>query len=156
MSGEPLPPGSPEVRIGVAWRELRRGAAMPGMRDRLYADLLDPAQVDALDVVVQAPGSRMSELADVLRIDASTMTRAVDRLVRAGLAERVAAQTDGRGVAVQPTALGLDLHGQLTARRREMLLIVLAELDGADRAALADLLERFVAGIDRYVRPAGD
>src|SRR5207253_1527 len=52
-----------DLRIGVAWRELRRGAAMQRMRD-LYGDELELGQVDALDLVVQQGQWRMGELAE--------------------------------------------------------------------------------------------
>lgn len=145
-----LGPDSPEARIGVSWRELRRGASMQSMRDRLYGDLLEPAQVDALDVV-QAGARRMSELAEALRVDASTATRTVDRLVEAGLLRRTSAPDDGRVVVVELTAAGRRLHERLSKRRRAMLLTVLEGFEPAERALLADLLERLVRGVDRYV-----
>jgi DNA-binding MarR family transcriptional regulator len=97
----------------------------------------------------------MAELAEVLRVDPSTATRVVDRLVKAGYAERATATGDGRGVHVVVTAPGRRLHEKLSLRRRQMLLSVLEEFDGGDRRQLAELLERLVAGVDRYVsRPA--
>jgi DNA-binding MarR family transcriptional regulator len=128
---------------------------MQAMRERLYGDLLDPAQVDALDVIVHLDGCRMAELAEVLRVDPSTATRVVDRLTAAGFAARVPATGDGRGVHVAVTTPGRRLHEKLSLRRRQMLLSVLAEFDRDDRERLAELLERLVAGVDRYVsRPA--
>ncbi|MEJ5254840.1 MAG: MarR family transcriptional regulator [Acidimicrobiales bacterium] len=147
---EPLAPDSPEARIGVAWRELRRGASMQAMRDRLYGDLLDPAQVDALDVV-HVGAKRMSELAEALRVDASTATRTVDRLVANGLLRRTSAPDDRRVVVVEMTPAGRRLHERLSRRRRVMLLSVLEEFDPDERLALAELLERLVRGVDRYV-----
>ena len=79
------------IRIGTAWKELRRGAAMVAVRDYFFAadeDSLEPGQMDTLDLLAQQPAWRMSELAEALRVDPSTATRAVQRLVRAGLAER--------------------------------------------------------------------
>lgn len=145
----PLDPNSPEARIGVAWRELRRGASMQAMRDRLYGDLLDPAQVDALDVM-HAGARRMSDLAEALRVDASTATRTVDRLVDSGLVRRTSAPDDGRVVVAEMTPAGRRLHEKLSRRRREMLLTVLEEFDPSERVALAELLERLVRGVDRY------
>jgi DNA-binding MarR family transcriptional regulator len=152
---DPLDLASDEARIGVAWRELRRGAAMQAMRHKLYGDLLDPGQVDALDVVIQHQGCRMAELADGLRVDPSSATRVVDRLVEGGLVERVAAHGDGRGVRVVPTPSGREIHERLALRRRTMLFSVLEGFGPADRARLAALLERLVEGIDRFVSSDG-
>jgi len=123
---------------------------MQAVRERLYGELLDPSQVDALDVVMAEGACRMRRLAEALRVDASTATRAVDRLERAGLVAREPAGEDGRAVVVRPTTAGRALHGRLMARRRAMLLEVLAQFDPAERELLADLLERLVAGVDRY------
>jgi DNA-binding MarR family transcriptional regulator len=155
MSPDPQPePGSAEARIGMAWRELRRGAATQVMRERLYSDLLEPGQVDALDVVINTGGCRMAELAADLRVDRSTATRVVDRLVAGGVVDRHEASGDGRGVRVVATDRGRRLYEEFSVRRRLMLLAVLDEFDQPDREALADLLERLVAGIDRYTERA--
>ena len=58
-------------RLGRSWRDMRRGAAMALLRDRLFGtDLgaLEPGQVDTLELIVQQPEWRMSELADALRV----------------------------------------------------------------------------------------
>jgi len=145
-----LDPASAEARIGMAWRELRRGAATQAMRDRLYSDLLEPAQVDALDIVVTSDGCRMAELAAGLRVDRSTATRVVDRLVADGVVDRRSARGDGRGVRVAATERGRRLYQEFSERRRLMLFEVLDGFDDADRRTLADLLERLVSGIDTY------
>ena len=97
------------LRIGTAWKELRRGAAMVAVRDYFYvadSDSIDPGQMDTLDLLVQRPDWRMSELAEALRVDPSTATRAVHRLVRAGLANRHSGAEDGRVVMAAATGEG--------------------------------------------------
>jgi DNA-binding MarR family transcriptional regulator len=125
------------------------------MRERLYGDLLEPAQVDALDVVVNQGGCRMTELADALWVDRSTATRVIDRLVAGGVVDRRAAPTDGRAVWVEATPHGMDLYEEFSQRRRTMLLAVLEGFDDGERTALAELLERLVVGIDRYTERHG-
>ena len=143
-----------EARIGVAWRELRRGASMLRLRELLYGDALDLGQVDALDLMVQHGTCRMSELADALRVDASTATRAVGRLVHAGLVERTPEPVDARAVRVGLTASGVAVHREMVERRRLLFERVLAGFDPVERAQLARLLERLVSGVDNAVREA--
>ena len=79
------------VRIGLAWREIRRGASAAGLRNCLYGtgeDAIEQGQMDSLDMLASQPSWRMSELAEALRVDPSTATRAIQRLEKAGLAER--------------------------------------------------------------------
>ena len=83
-------------RVGAAWRELRRGASMQAFRPMVYGEgdeALDLGQVDVLDLLVFHGSARMGELAEALRVDASTATRAVNRLVDAGLASAVGRMT---------------------------------------------------------------
>ena len=144
---------TPDQRIGSSWRELRRSAAAGRLRDRLYGtgdDALDLGQVDTLDLLVQRDGWRMSELAEALRVDASSATRAIGRLVQAGLALRTASPGDARGVVVAATKEGRRRHDAIAERRRVAMAEILAGFDAADRRALADLLERLVSGLDAY------
>ena len=153
------PPPDVVSRVGIAWRELRRGAAMQALRPLLFGDgpdALDLGQVDALDLLAERDGCRMSELADALRVDASTATRAVDRLVADGLAARGVASDDRRAVVVSLTAEGVERHRQLYERRRGVVERIVDDFDADELSQLADLLERLVAAVDRVVREAAD
>jgi DNA-binding MarR family transcriptional regulator len=141
-------------RIGQAWRELRRGAAMAKVRDRMFGsgeDALEPGQVDTLDLLAAQPAWRMSDLAEALRVDPSTATRAVQRLLRDGLAERAPSAEDGRVVMVSITAAGVARHDAVVCVRRAFFATVLAEFDRPEREQLAELLERLIGAVDHYV-----
>jgi len=141
-------------RIGAAWRELRRGASMQAFRPIVYGegdDALDLGQVDALDMLVFHGSVRMGELAEALRVDASTATRAVNRLVDAGLASRERSDDDGRVMVVVLTEHGSEVHRAMMVRRRDALEGILADLSPKERLQLATLLERFIVGLDSYV-----
>lgn len=146
------------LRVGRAWKEMRRGAGTSVLRDHFFgvgADALEPGQMDALDLLVQRDAWRMGDLADALRIDPSSATRAVQRLVRAGLAERSASPGDKRVVMVSATQAGHQRHAAAARRRSEALARILAAYDPAERATLVDLLERFVDAIDQLVAELG-
>jgi DNA-binding MarR family transcriptional regulator len=145
-------------RIGHAWKELRRGAAMASMRDRLFGaglDSLEPGQFDTLEALVQRDAWRMSELADALRVDPSTATRAVQRLLRMGLAERQPYRGDGRVVMVSATSIGRTRYDSVARDRRAFMTEVLSTFDREERITLADLLDRLVAAVDRAVTVGG-
>jgi len=138
-------------RIGRAWIELRRGVRTTELRDYLYGDAqLEQGQMDALDLLVRRDRT-MSGLAERLRIDPSTATRAVQRMVDAGLVERVPSPDDGRRVVVRPTATGRETHSSIAARRSLAMGRLLAAFDPDERAILADLLDRFVDALDDVV-----
>ena len=139
--------------IGAHWRELRRGASMRPLLEHLFGhgpERLDLGQSDTLDVLVQGDGWRMCELADALRVDASTATRAVARLHDEGLVVRRPSATDGRVVVVDATPAGRRRHEVVARRRREAVSTMLADFSLDDRRRLATLLGRLVDALDRY------
>lgn len=143
-----------EMRIGVAWRELRRGASMQVVRDYFTGDgpdALDLGQQDCLDLVVQHGPLRMGELADALRVDASTATRAVARLEAEGLAERTRSSDDARVIEVEATPLGAEVIERYRDRRLGFLHKVLLGFTKGEQAILAELLERLVDAVDTFV-----
>jgi DNA-binding MarR family transcriptional regulator len=146
------------LRVGRAWKEMRRGAGMSVLRDHFFgvgADALEPGQMDALDLLVQRDAWRMGDLAEALRIDPSSATRAVQRLVRAGLAERSASSEDKRVVMVSATRAGRQRHADAARRRSEALARILAAYEPSELETLVELLERFVDAIDQLVAELG-
>ena len=137
------------IRIGRAWIELRRGAWTQQFRCYLFGTdrPLEPGQMDALDLLARRDRT-MKQLAERLRIDPSSATRAVQRLVADGLAERYAAPDDGRIVMVRISDLGRRRHGAVDARRADAMATILSEFTTQERSELADLLERFVSALD--------
>ena len=142
-------------RIGRSWREIRRGATASNARDAIYGiggSAIEPGQMDALDLLVTVESCRMSEIAEHLRIDRSTATRAVQRLVKDNLAEQVDHAGDGRVVAIAATERGRRIHGEVSERRRNIMFAVMNQFEAEERVALAELLERFTAAIDEAVK----
>jgi DNA-binding MarR family transcriptional regulator len=169
---QPLPPRQPRVnlteeadrivaaRIGGAWKEMRRGAAMSALRTHLFGhgeSALEPGQMDTLDLLVgQEEPWRMGDLADALRVDPSTATRAVQRLVKVGLASRTMSNTDGRVVMVTSTPAGRQRHAEVSAFRRLTMSRLLDAFEPDERRVLADYLERFVKALDDFVDELDD
>jgi DNA-binding MarR family transcriptional regulator len=139
-------------RVFEAWRDLRRGAVRKS-NAHFYGsgpDALDPGQMDVLDVIVSRPRWRMSQLAQALYLDPSTVTRSVDRLAEYGLVMRVPAADDGRGVQVRATPSGRNLSKTVAQQRRVVMRNILHDMsrDECERLALA--LERMVGGVAAY------
>ena len=142
------------VRIGLAWREVRRGSSTSVLRDYLYGsdqESIEQGQMDTLDLLATQPSWRMSELADALRVEPSTATRAVQRLVNAGLAERIPNADDGRVVEVEITTQGRAVFEAVAERRGELLTFILKQYRRDELPIFADMLERFVVSIDTFV-----
>jgi DNA-binding MarR family transcriptional regulator len=142
-------------RVGFAWRDIRRGTTAGDARDVVYGvggSAIEPGQMDALDLLVAVESCRMGDIAEHLRIDPSTATRAVQRLIKDGLAERVMHDGDGRVVAIGATERGRRIHGEVHIRRRDLTLAILSEYSPEERFVLADFLERFTVAMDNAVK----
>ncbi|WP_083915098.1 MarR family winged helix-turn-helix transcriptional regulator [Ilumatobacter nonamiensis] len=139
-------------RIGRAWIELRRGAWTQELRCYLvgHDQPLEPGQMDALDLL-EREDRTMKQLAERMRIDPSSATRAVHRLVTDGLAVRAPAPDDGRVVMVQISEQGRTRHAEVAARRAHAMSLILGEFTAEERSDLADLLDRFVQSLDATV-----
>jgi DNA-binding MarR family transcriptional regulator len=130
------------MRIAIAWRDLRR------LKPQRLSEPVPQGQLDTMDVMSQLGPCSMVELSNGLRIDASTATRAVDRLVETGMANRRRSDEDARTVMVELTADGRDLERRLTAERLTQMDAILGELTGAERKQLLASLERLLAAAD--------
>lgn len=159
-----LPPGAggaasapvpDNERITWAWRKLRRGAAIGAYKDILFQGL-DHAQIDALDALSEGGEMRMSELAQALRVERSTATRAVDRLEALQLAQRrsVHHRGLGRAVLVSLTEAGHETHRVVAARRQLLTDRIVSDFTESEVQLLADLFQRLIAGYDRVIAEA--
>jgi len=142
-------------RIGRAWREIRRGSTASDARDAIFGvggSAIEPGQMDALELLVVVESCRMGDLAEYLRIDPSTATRAVQRLIKDNLAERVQHPGDGRVVRIAATERGRRIHEEVNDRRRAILFSVMNDFEPEERFALADLMERFTLSVDAAIK----
>jgi len=98
-----------------AWRSLLAAQAL--IADRIDRDLgeaadMSLAEFEVLDHLAGAENHtiRMNELATLVRLSPSGLTRRFDTLVRRGLVTREACENDRRGINARLTDLGLQQH----------------------------------------------
>ncbi|WP_433219465.1 MarR family winged helix-turn-helix transcriptional regulator [Dactylosporangium sp. CS-047395] len=94
--------------------------------------------------ILQDRRLRITELAEYLGLEKSTMTGLVDRAEKRGLLGRAPSATDGRAVEVFVTPAGAALAGPIYARIAELLAPLLEGLRPAERRQLHQSLERFL------------
>ena len=144
-------------RVGMAWREMRRGAAMVKVKDLFYGqggEPLDIALADALSLICQRGPMRMGELAEAMHITPASTTRAVGCLVDKGLVERVRAEDDQRSIVVTATMAGRERYGEISRRIQQGLTEILSEFSPEEQVQLAEYLERFVMAVNKLAQTA--
>ena len=107
----------------------------------LVEDEVSLAQYRLLVVLASRGPQRIAALAEALGVNPSSATRLCDRLARKGLVRRRRAATDRREVRVSLAPLGRALVEDVTARRREEIGRLLAEVPAAQREAIVEALE---------------
>jgi DNA-binding MarR family transcriptional regulator len=136
-------PARPQPELDAV---LRAANVLLGVAARSVLDVEDEVTSPQLRVLVliAANGSRTpGDIATALGVHASNATRACDKLVRAGLAERTGDPADRRSVRLVLTAAGAGLVERVIARRRAALAEVLASMPAADRSATAHAFDAF-------------
>jgi DNA-binding MarR family transcriptional regulator len=92
--------------------------------------------LDRLAEARECPGAaRMQELAEEVHLSQSALSRAVDRLEREGLVERVSCATDRRGVFVHITEGGRERWRQACPTQRAVLAETLETFGRPGRVA---------------------
>ncbi len=91
--------------------------------------------------------TRMTDLAEALRLDTSTVSRQLQQLDRSGLVHRTRHPDDGRAQAVGISAAGEDLLDRAHHERLKFLAERTADWDPADLATLTRLLTLFAGSV---------
>jgi DNA-binding MarR family transcriptional regulator len=94
---------------------------------------------------------RLSELADALGVDNSTLTPQAQRLERDGLIARKPDPSDKRAALLHVTRTGRAALARLHKTRAEMFDEILAEWTDRDRAEAARVLTRLAEQLDGWI-----
>lgn len=97
---------------------------------------LTPSRLSALSVIVFGGPRSLGALAAAEGVTGPTMTRIVDGLASAGLAQRVPDARDGRLVVIEPTMAGENLMRAAAERRIAVIAAAIGSLRAADRRRL--------------------
>lgn len=102
----------------------------------LLSTPLTVQQLRCLTVLVVEGSATPHRLSDLLSVSPATVTGLTDRLVRAGMADRVPDARDGRGRVLSPTAAGQQVVRDLLAADVQTDAAVLSSLTAEELAGL--------------------
>jgi DNA-binding MarR family transcriptional regulator len=143
----------PDEAIRVSLVELRRLFQRKDMVEAWEATFgrrtrLDYAELRLLDAVrVAEAAATVGEVARLLGVDQSRVSRQVAKAVENGLLERRAAPTDSRKVLLAITPAGAKLQQKGSDLTRARIELALARWSRTERRQFATLLARFVDGM---------
>jgi DNA-binding MarR family transcriptional regulator len=146
-----MTPADALTRIEKAASSLMRMATQSRLRSHFAAVTglnIDRAGYLALAMLDERGPLRLSELAAKLCVDASTASRQIQHLERAGMIDRVADPHDGRATLLRMSAEGARALASLRQARHALYQRALSGWTATDQCALAELLTRLVDDLD--------
>ncbi len=119
-------------------------------------DALPLAQMRLLWTVRHQSEATMKDLSERLNVSQSTVTQLAERLVKRGLAERIADPTDRRVVRLRLSPLGRDVCGIAEARGDARHRAIWDRLNTTQRDAVMQGLQTLAEMAERLRYEAGD
>jgi len=110
----------PFLELGLAIKALQRELERQG-NEAMRPLGVTAAQADVISVIGQAGTLSLKELGELVIAESGHPSRLVDRLVDAGLVERVPGSEDRRRVDLSLTARGRRLEKQVAAARENLI-----------------------------------
>jgi DNA-binding MarR family transcriptional regulator len=154
VNADPGQPGTgPLSRVELQLALLLRRAERTGAG---HTPTLERSGYLLLQVLSAEGPLGINALAERQGLDASTVTRQVVSLEKAGFARRSRDPRDGRAVQVEATPSGEAQLERERVRRSAMYDRILADWSPTERALLASLLERLNQDLDAYRRDPDD
>jgi DNA-binding MarR family transcriptional regulator len=139
-----------EAALGILARRINLPRSHERIVHRAGVRGVDRASYTTLARIGEHAPLRLSELAQVLGVDLSTVSRQVASLEREQLVERTPDPSDRRAAVVGLTTDGRHALEQLRSAARARLTDVLADWSEAERAELARALTRFNDAVERF------
>ena len=122
--------------------------ALVGIAAASVAEVEDTVTMPQLRILVLVGTHgplNLAAVADALEVNPSNASRAVDRLMKAGMLDRRDSPVDRRNVHLTLTEAGAALVETVSSHRRRAIAAVLERMEPDDRDALAAALRRFAA-----------
>ncbi|HML20273.1 MAG TPA: MarR family transcriptional regulator [Aggregatilinea sp.] len=118
-----------------------------GDRRALLPFNLTTSQYNALLLLDDTNGQRLVQLSERLLLDKSTITRLIDQLEQAGLAQRVTDPDDRRAQRVILTPLGVERRDQAQIAHNTSLEQRMSSLSQDEQHQLYELLRKLRTGL---------
>jgi MarR family 2-MHQ and catechol resistance regulon transcriptional repressor len=133
-----------------AYSRLQRAAGLASARVEaaVHPFGLSASQFGVLDTIAARGAVHQQELAEALGRSKAQMTAIIDALEARELVRRERHATDRRFITVHLTDSGISVLGQATPARSEVIVDLMSELTGEQRARLARLCRRLLRTLD--------
>lgn len=105
------------------------------------------AQCHALVEIGRANSISLNNLAELMNLDASTMSRTVNNLVNKHLAKRRTDKSDRRCICIELTAKGIGLYGSIEADMDQYYKLIFEKIPEEKRSQVLESIEILIDAI---------
>lgn len=134
----------------VGYRVYEAHRSLSRCLERVLAPFgITPVVWNALNQLEKRGPLTQKQLADVLRKEQATITRSIDRMVKAGLVERTPDKKDRRANIVRVTPRASELLTEIEPHAVSVAAAVIEGISEEELEAFFDVLGRVVANADR-------
>lgn len=117
------------------------------LRTRIDGDSVDPSHISILYNLKCHGAMRLGDLAETMRLDASTVSRHVQQLGEHGFLDRVPDPEDGRARIIKISEAGRAALKQTFNQRRDVITSAITDWSDADREQLRDGIVRLTGAL---------
>lgn len=117
--------------------------ALHSVNDIKYKEFqLQKGQFIFITRVCENPGITLVELARILTVDKSTVTKAVTKLMAIGYIEKRSNENDGRGFKLFPTEKALEVYDIIIDEENKSIELSMAGLTKQEKEIVKKLIEK--------------
>ena len=119
--------------------------------DIKYKDYnLQKGQYMFLTRICENPGINFMDLSNMLKVDKTTTTKAVQKLIEIGYVKKNQDEFDKRGYKLTPTDEALEIYNLIIEEETRQLDICFKDFNDEEKAVAEKLLERMSKNIEEY------
>ena len=122
-------------------------AAGRRLRAKLDGDSIEPSQISLLFCLKTRGAMRLGDIAEAMKLDASTVSRHVQQLADRGMLDREPDPDDGRARIIALSSTGRAGLKKSFEQRRAYLAEVLTDWSADDREQLRTMLDRLTTSL---------
>ncbi len=146
-----------DAKLAGLWRAARLGPTVERLRRHILQGgqrSIEPGQFRTLDAIAAHGPCPVRELATVMDVEPSTVTRATGRLEADGWIAKHRGQRDQREALIELTDAGTEFHRTFVDRAYDTYQEIFHVFTDDERVLLADLLERMLKSTEHTLAPA--
>lgn len=123
--------------------------AIHSISDIKYKQLkLQKGQFTFLTRICENPGINFIDLSNMLKVDKTTTTKAVQKLIKIGYVDKVQDETDKRGYNLFPTQKSIEVYDLIIKEENRNIEVCLDKFTESEKMVINQLVKRMSKNIE--------